>query len=118
MTKNFERPPCAMSSTIRARPNAATTHRLAIQRRRARRSVAFNSRASRHPQVPLEPIGDDVLHHLLTAAHAAPSVGLSQPWRFIVVRSEETKAAMHAIAQRERLVQAAFFPDRSTAFLS
>ena len=31
----------------------------------------------------LEP---DVLERILGAAHAAPSVGHSQPWRFVVVR--------------------------------
>jgi 5,6-dimethylbenzimidazole synthase len=33
-----------------------------------------------------EPIPDELLHRLLEAAHNAPSVGLMQPWRFIVVR--------------------------------
>jgi nicotinate-nucleotide--dimethylbenzimidazole phosphoribosyltransferase len=64
------------------------------------------------------PVAGDVLERLLGAAHAAPSVGLSQPWRFVIVRSEATKSAMHAVAQRERLVQASFFPERSNDFLS
>ena len=34
-----------------------------------------------------EPLADDVLLRLLGAAHNAPSVGLMQPWRFIVIRS-------------------------------
>ncbi len=52
-----------------------------------------------------DPLPDDLVHRLLEAAHQAPSVGLMQPWRFIVVRSDETKAAMQALAARERLVQ-------------
>ena len=32
-----------------------------------------------------DPVPDDVLERVLTAAHAAPSVGHSQPWRFLVV---------------------------------
>ena len=40
-------------------------------------------------------IPDDVLARLLIAAHHAPSVGLSQPWNFIVVQSAETKARVH-----------------------
>ena len=64
------------------------------------------------------PVDQGIVERLLGAAHAAPSVGLSQPWRFIVVRSERTKTAMQAIAQRERLVQASFFPERSTEFLA
>jgi 5,6-dimethylbenzimidazole synthase len=37
----------------------------------------------------------DVLQRVLEAAHQAPSVGLSQPWRFIVVRNFETRVAVH-----------------------
>lgn len=54
-----------------------------------------------------EPVGEDVLRRLLEAAHAAPSVGLSQPWDFIVVRDKDTRAAFHAHVQRERDVFAA-----------
>lgn len=40
-------------------------------------------------------VPEDVLLRVLDAAHSAPSVGLSQPWRFIVVRNVETRAAVH-----------------------
>lgn len=36
-----------------------------------------------------EVIGDDALMRILAAGHAAPSVGLSQPWDFHVVRRPE-----------------------------
>ncbi|HEY3462810.1 MAG TPA: nicotinate-nucleotide--dimethylbenzimidazole phosphoribosyltransferase [Gaiellaceae bacterium] len=64
-----------------------------------------------------DPLADDILHRLLEAAHQAPSVGLMQPWRFIVIRDEETKTAMQAIAQRERLLQADHFDERTRQFL-
>lgn len=32
-----------------------------------------------------EPVRDEVLDRVLSAAHAAPSVGLTQPWDFIVI---------------------------------
>jgi 5,6-dimethylbenzimidazole synthase len=48
------------------------------------------------------PVPDDTLHRVLTAAHAAPSVGLSQPWDFIVVRQPAILSAFHAHVQRER----------------
>lgn len=38
-----------------------------------------------------DPVPDDKLARILIAAHHAPSVGLSQPWNFIVVRSDSTK---------------------------
>jgi len=43
------------------------------------------------------PLPDDVLLRLLTAAHRAPSVGLMQPSRFIVIRDLNTRKAIHGI---------------------
>jgi nicotinate-nucleotide--dimethylbenzimidazole phosphoribosyltransferase len=64
-----------------------------------------------------DPLPDELIRRLLEAAHRAPSVGLMQPWRFIVIRDEQTKAAMQALAQRERLVQADHFDARTRQFL-
>jgi 5,6-dimethylbenzimidazole synthase len=44
-----------------------------------------------------EPIPDELLYRLLEAAHNAPSVGLMQPWRFIVVRDIAVRRAVHSI---------------------
>jgi 5,6-dimethylbenzimidazole synthase len=44
-----------------------------------------------------EPMPDDLLCKLLEAAHNAPSVGLMQPWRFIVVRDTSVRQAIHNI---------------------
>jgi 5,6-dimethylbenzimidazole synthase len=44
-----------------------------------------------------EPLPDDVLSRLLEAAHSAPSVGLMQPWRFILVRDLVVRRAIHKI---------------------
>ncbi|MET8359832.1 5,6-dimethylbenzimidazole synthase [Micromonospora sp. NPDC005171] len=48
------------------------------------------------------PIPDETLNRVLTAAHAAPSVGLSQPWDFILVRDPELRQEFHRHVQRER----------------
>jgi len=50
-----------------------------------------------------EPVDDEVLTRILEAAHAAPSVGLSQPWDFILVDDVETRErfAMHVHGERE-----------------
>jgi 5,6-dimethylbenzimidazole synthase len=45
------------------------------------------------------PLPEDVLARILAAAHSAPSVGLMQPWRFIVVRSREVRTEIHAAFQ-------------------
>ena len=49
------------------------------------------------------PVPAEVLDRILGAAHAAPSVGLTQPWDFVLVRSPETRQAFrdHVLAQRE-----------------
>ena len=44
-----------------------------------------------------EPMTDALLDRLLRAAHDAPSVGLMQPWRFIVVRDIAIRQAIHKI---------------------
>jgi 5,6-dimethylbenzimidazole synthase len=44
-----------------------------------------------------EPMPDELLCRLLEAAHNAPSVGLMQPWRFIVVRDISVRQAIHKI---------------------
>ncbi|MEV4379975.1 5,6-dimethylbenzimidazole synthase [Streptosporangium sp. NPDC049644] len=53
------------------------------------------------------PVPDEVLHRVLSAAHAAPSVGLSQPWDFVVVRDAEIRGAFHDHVQHERATFAA-----------
>ena len=42
-----------------------------------------------------EPLPDELLNRLLAAAHSAPSVGLMQPSRFIVVRDLATRQSVH-----------------------
>ena len=54
---------------------------------------------------------------VLEAAHRAPSVGLMQPWRLIVVRDATTRVAVRRLAQRERLRQADRFDERARQFL-
>lgn len=44
-----------------------------------------------------EPMPDELLNRLLEAAHNAPSVGLMQPWRFIVVRNLAVRQAIYNI---------------------
>lgn len=48
------------------------------------------------------PIEPGVLERMLRAAHAAPSVGLSQPWDFVLVRDRATRHAFREHVRRER----------------
>jgi nicotinate-nucleotide--dimethylbenzimidazole phosphoribosyltransferase len=62
-------------------------------------------------------VPEDVLRRVLEAAHRAPSVGLMQPWRIIVVRDVERRVEIRGLAQRERLRQAGRFDERARHFL-
>ncbi|MHB1988797.1 MAG: 5,6-dimethylbenzimidazole synthase [Acidimicrobiales bacterium] len=64
-----------------------------------------------------EPIDPSVLRRVLEAAHAAPSVGLSQPWDFIVVRQSATRELFkeHVMGERDRFA-ASLPPDRAERF--
>ncbi|MGX6607446.1 5,6-dimethylbenzimidazole synthase [Micromonosporaceae bacterium Da 78-11] len=53
------------------------------------------------------PVDPAVLHRLLTAAHAAPSVGLTQPWDFVLIRDRGTREAFYDHVQSERAAFAA-----------
>jgi nicotinate-nucleotide--dimethylbenzimidazole phosphoribosyltransferase len=54
-----------------------------------------------------DPVAPEVLERVLAAAHAAPSVGHSQPWRFVVVDEDGLRERAAVMADRERLAQAA-----------
>jgi nicotinate-nucleotide--dimethylbenzimidazole phosphoribosyltransferase len=54
-----------------------------------------------------DPLDDATLRRVLLAGHAAPSVGHSQPWRFLVVRDPELRERAAVMADRHRLAQAA-----------
>ena len=62
-------------------------------------------------------VEEEVLSRVLEAAHHAPSVGLMQPWRLIVIRDVQTRSKIRALAQRERLRQADKFDERARHFL-
>lgn len=78
---------------------------------------AINARRDTRSEFTGEPVTEAVLTRVLSAAHAAPSVGLSQPWDFVVVRSAQTRERFreHVLAERE--VFASSLPaDRATTF--
>lgn len=52
-------------------------------------------------------IDEPTLLRILRAAHAAPSVGHSQPWRFVIVSEPATRDKAALMADRARLAQAA-----------
>ncbi|TDO50107.1 cob(II)yrinic acid a,c-diamide reductase [Kribbella sp. VKM Ac-2527] len=64
-----------------------------------------------------QPIADDVLTRVLESAHRAPSVGLSQPWDFVLIRDVATRRKIRDLAVAQRDAFAASLPvDRRAAF--
>ncbi|CAM3352802.1 5,6-dimethylbenzimidazole synthase [Paracoccus nototheniae] len=65
-----------------------------------------------------DPIDPATLRRLLQAAHAAPSVGLSQPWNFILIRAPATRQRLHEAFQSANAEAAGRFPDRKALYSS
>lgn len=68
--------------------------------------------------VPDSTVPADVLGRLLQAAHAAPSVGLMQPWRFIRVTDAALRTKIHALVDEERAHTAEALGPRGEEFLA
>ena len=62
-------------------------------------------------------VAPEVMSRLLQAAHHAPSVGLMQPWRFIRVRSQPLRQALHALVEQERVLTAKALSKREDEFM-
>lgn len=67
--------------------------------------------------VPGARVEEDVLARLLAAAHAGPSVGLMQPWRFVRITSPALRDGIHALVDAERRATAAALDERAAEFL-
>ncbi|MFJ2751714.1 nicotinate-nucleotide--dimethylbenzimidazole phosphoribosyltransferase [Streptomyces sp. NPDC087297] len=95
--------PAAAEPVGEAAPGYADAEREAVLRvMRERRDIRKGFRT--------DPIPHEVLLRVLEAAHTAPSVGHSQPWDFVVIRSAETRRTMHELAQRQREAYAKSLP--------
>lgn len=68
--------------------------------------------------VPGATVPAEVLARLLQAAHAAPNVGLMQPWRFIRITDATLRKKIHGLVDEERLATAHALGSRSDEFLA
>src|ERR1700758_277346 len=87
-------------------PERAAVYRAIHERRDMRRFVSGSE------------IAPEVLARLLQAAHAAPSVGLMQPWRFIRIPDDSLRRRIHALVDQERSLTAAALGERAEEFLA
>ena len=63
---------------------------------------AIHRRRDVRGQFTGDPIPGDVLERVLLAAHAAPSVGLTQPWDFLLVDDRTVRRAFYDHVEDER----------------
>ncbi|BBY81669.1 5,6-dimethylbenzimidazole synthase [Mycolicibacterium pulveris] len=87
----------------------------------AERRAVYRAIAERRDMrrfVPNSTVGEDVLARLLRAAHAAPSVGLMQPWRFIRITDPRLRKQIHSLVDEERLRTARALGPRGEEFLA
>jgi 5,6-dimethylbenzimidazole synthase len=68
--------------------------------------------------VPGSVVDEEVLARLMQAAHAAPNVGLMQPWRFIRITDASLRRRIHALVDEERPLTAAALGERADEFLA
>lgn len=64
-----------------------------------------------------EPVEPDTLQRILKAAHAAPSVGLSQPWNFILINDHTQRAKVKsAFEKANREAVSMFAPEKQSKY--
>lgn len=76
---------------------------------------AIHTRRDVRDQFLVDPLPEDVVRRLLSAAHAAPSVGFMQPWSFILIRSEEVRQKAWESFSRANDEAAELFSDERQA---
>lgn len=86
------------------------------ERRAVYRAIA--ERRDMRRFVPGSTVPPEVLGRLLQAAHAAPSVGLMQPWRFIRITDDAVRGKIHALVDQERIHTADALGSRGDEFLA
>lgn len=84
----------------------SAVYRAIVERRDMRRFVSGST------------VAEDVMARLMHAAHAAPNVGLMQPWRFIRITDESLRQRIYALVDDERRNTADALGQRAAEFLA
>ncbi|PCH59158.1 MAG: 5,6-dimethylbenzimidazole synthase [SAR86 cluster bacterium] len=64
-----------------------------------------------------KPVEEALMQRLFAAAHAAPSVGLMQPWRFIRIKNPEIRKQIYDLVEQETQLTALQLAERKAEFL-
>lgn len=102
------------TSTSVLKPSAARV--FSAQEKQALYDVINSRRDVRNEFLPKQ-IEVETLNRILTAAHKAPSVGLSQPWNFIVIKEQARREKIHTAFEKANEEAAQMFPaDKQGAY--
>ena len=93
------------------KPNVAPSaaRQFTQSERQALYDVVFARRDVRN-EFKADPIDENALRRVLQAAHAAPSVGLSTPWNYILIKDPARRAAVKQAFQRANDEARGMFP--------
>jgi 5,6-dimethylbenzimidazole synthase len=72
---------------------------------------AIYERRDVHTRFSAEPLSDEALARLLDAAHHAPSVGMMQPWEFVLIRDPAARRAIHEAFTRANQAASQLYQD-------
>jgi 5,6-dimethylbenzimidazole synthase len=90
------------------------SHRFGDQERHGVYRAIYERRDMRSYFTPA-PIEDEVLGRLLDAAHHAPSVGMMQPWRFILIRDALVRQNVYELFQQANEAASSIYEDKQKA---
>ncbi|MDQ6988918.1 MAG: 5,6-dimethylbenzimidazole synthase [Mariprofundaceae bacterium] len=62
-------------------------------------------------------VDEDVLKRILEAAHAAPSVGLMQPWRFVRIKKSTLREQLIDLVKQEKIQTSEQMDERKADFM-
>ena len=80
--------------------------------------IIFHRRDIRGNNFTNTPLPQDILDKILLAAQLAPSVGLSQPWEFVIIRDKDTRNLIAESHQVESELAKEKFPKSKQALYS
>ncbi len=90
-------------------------HEFSTEHKRGVYQAIYQRRDMRHfLNTAVDP---EVLQKLLAAAHAAPSVGMMQPWRFIRISDDAVRRSLYQLVQQERIKTAEALGERDDEFM-
>ena len=96
--------------TFRPKPEPSVERVFSEAERTAIYDVIYHRRDVRNEFKP-DLLDPTVLERMLKAAHAAPSVGLSQPWRFILIRDPARRSKIKQAFERANAEAREMFSD-------